>query len=227
MWKKTSVPEKEQWLPTSSAGRSIQKGDAFWCRCKKAIYGAIVLDIQGGLYYFIALTHELHGIPQNIEEIVSASFYTAAWFSDMDLLPITKLHHIGKIQIADDYNGRAGFSLLNCCRFSTEDDKGCSYMYSCAQIDPNTTNLRIFDRHQAVIFLGNESNYRDVISMIPKLKSMESIENYIIQSGKIVIRSEDTRDVGYYLWFVSNEKNMQAIRVKIQQNSMMELHGVF
>lgn len=143
----TPAQEKELWLPTPSVGGSIKKGDIFWYRCKKAVYGAAVLDIQGEQYYFIALTDELDRVPQNIEDVISASFYTAAWFSDAELLPVRRMHHIGEIHIADDYNGRAGFSRK---------DNESVRIYNCGQKgvwDHVSRNLKI-----------NNSVIRDTLS---------------------------------------------------------------
>lgn len=133
----TPAREKERWLPTPSADISIKKGDIFRYRCKKAIYGAVVLDIQNEQFYFIALTDELDRVPQNIEDVVSASFYTAAWFSDEELLPVRRLHYIGNIHIDDDYNGRAGFYR--------EDNRSVK-IYNCGQKcvwDHTSRNLKI------------------------------------------------------------------------------------
>ena len=122
----------------------------------------------------------------------------------------------------EEYKGlnsqESALSLCDCFRFSTADDKGCSYLFSCARIDPNVVNPCIFNFHQAFIFLGNDSNYQDILTMIPKLKSIEQIENYLIQSGMIVIESEDTYDMGYYLWFISNKEKIQSLISQIGQD---------
>ena len=139
------------------------------------------------------------------------------------LYPFTILYKCNRFGFnrVDQYKGlksqESDLFLSNCLRFSEEDDKGCSYMYSCAQIDPNVTNPCIFNFHQSVVFLANKSNYQYVINIIPKLISIENIENYLIQSGMIVIESEDTFDMGYYLWLITNKEKIQSLIDIIQQ----------
>ncbi len=140
------------------------------------------------------------------------------------LYPCTILYKINRYGFnrIEKYKGlkseESVFSLYDCHRFSTEDDGGCSYMYSCAQIDLSVTNPCIFDFYQAVVFLATKSKYQDVLNMIPKLKSIENIENYLIQSGIIIVESEDTFDIGYYLWFISNKDKIQHFADKINKN---------
>ena len=45
------------------------------------------------------------------------------------------------------------------------------------------------------------------------------IENYLIQSGMIIIETEDTYDLGYYLWLISGKEKTQLLLDEIIKKS--------
>lgn len=87
----------------------VYKGLVFWYRIKTKVYGAIVLDVQPDNYYLIAISEECESIPNTVDYVLKQKFYTAAWFSSVDLLPARQLHTVGHIKISGSFHGRAGF----------------------------------------------------------------------------------------------------------------------
>lgn len=87
----------------------LDKGLVFWYRSKAKVYGGIVLDVQPDDYYLISISEECDSIPEEADHILKQKFYTAAWFSSVDLLPTRQIHRVGHINISGDFNGRAGF----------------------------------------------------------------------------------------------------------------------
>ena len=90
------------------------KGDVFWYKVKKNIYGAIVLDIIGthSKYYLVAISEKIDSKKIDVNTIVFSPLYTAAWFSNIDMLSKRRIHICGAINICDNYNNRAGFSYI-------------------------------------------------------------------------------------------------------------------
>lgn len=122
---KTPPSKNEMWdLTAESCFGSVEKGSLFWYRYNKNIYGAVVLDIQKNNYYLIAVSEALTHIPDTTQDVLNSQLYTVAWFSDIDLLPLKRMHFIGSIKIEDDFNGRAGFKM---------DQSGNLQMYNCGQ----------------------------------------------------------------------------------------------
>ena len=105
---------------------------------------------------------------------------------------------------------KSKLSLWHCLDFFTSDN-GCEYLFVCAPIDPLTTSPDIFDTHQTVVFLGTEKSYQKLTTSIPSLKSIQNIENFLINSGMIVVEDYDTIDIGSTLWFVSNDEVVSSL----------------
>jgi hypothetical protein len=111
---------------------------------------------------------------------------------------------------------KALLSLDHCFDFLTSIND-CEYMLTCSKFDPATSPQNIFETQQAVFFLGTKNSYNKLISLIPKLKSIANIENYLIDSGMFIIEDYDTMDIGSTLWFVSNKESTDSL-VKIISN---------
>ena len=89
---------------------SLNKGDVFWYKVKKEIYGAVVLDVVSK-WYCIAVSEKLDDINISTAAILSSPLYTVSWFSDVELLTKRRTHICGNIDIPHSYNNRAGFIL--------------------------------------------------------------------------------------------------------------------
>lgn len=87
----------------------LSKGAVFWYRDRSKVYGGIVLDHQPSGYFLISISAECDGVPQAAADVLRQDFYTAAWFSELDLLPNRRIHVVGHMEIDEDFNGRAGF----------------------------------------------------------------------------------------------------------------------
>ena len=94
--------------------KTISKGAVFWYKVKKDTYGAIVLDIIGthSKYYLVAISERIEDKKIDVNTILYSPLYTAAWFSDIDMLSKRRIHICGAINICDNYNNRAGFSYI-------------------------------------------------------------------------------------------------------------------
>lgn len=90
---------------------NLKKGDIFWYKYLKRLYGAIVLDIQFD-FYLVAISEQLLTVPKNVSEIMEAPVYTVAWFSENDILPPKKINMVSHIYKEDDFNFKAGAAFL-------------------------------------------------------------------------------------------------------------------
>lgn len=99
------APRKRKPQPKYESA-APERGMVFWYRSKKRVYGAVVLEVLGGNSILVALSEELAGEPKVVEEILEAPVYTATWFPA--LLAPRRVHIIARVDIAGDYNGRAG-----------------------------------------------------------------------------------------------------------------------
>lgn len=95
---------------------NYSSGEVFYYRCKKKVFGCIILFQQQD-YYLIALSDEINKTAQTIcvDDVLGSGLYTLAWFSDVDMLLPQRLHRLGKIPLTVDYTNRAGLLI---------DDKG-------------------------------------------------------------------------------------------------------
>ena len=101
--------------------------------------------------------------------------------------------------------------LLDHCEDFLVSDSGCEYMYSFAEIASKKISSNIFNLNHAVIGMGTEISYRHLITSISEFKSVKNIENYMIESGMIIVESFDTIDIGSSLWFVSNKETIDWV----------------
>ncbi len=103
-----SVSEKE-----SVQTHALKKGDLFWYRESKKTYGGIVLeDVEGYRLYLIGISEELCSNQEiRTNTILESKFYTAAWFSDQDLLPPKRIHVVDHMTINDVYAGFCGLKI--------------------------------------------------------------------------------------------------------------------
>ena len=99
------VPDEENWLLSGNA--HYQKGECFWYKSNKTIYGAAILEKQRDLW-LIALTERIIDPPKNSDALLNLPLYTLAWFSDETLLPKKKLHVIGTIDITKSFVNKFG-----------------------------------------------------------------------------------------------------------------------
>lgn len=83
----------------------LEKGSIFWYQSKGTIYGALVLE-RLGKAHLVVLTEKLQKKPKCSNEILEADIYMVTWFPA--LLPENRIHNIDCIEIAGNYNGRAG-----------------------------------------------------------------------------------------------------------------------
>ena len=89
--------------------KEYKNGGVYRYKSLGKTYGLVFLYKQSG-YYLIAISEEISVTSKKIstEDVLSSPLYTVAWFSDAELLPSYRLHCIGTVQIADDYQNRAG-----------------------------------------------------------------------------------------------------------------------
>lgn len=89
------------------------KGNLFWYKCRKEIYGGIVLDyICDYELYLIALSEAIT-VSNKIDagNILNSKLYTLAWFSVDALLPLQRIHTVECINVDDNYIGYCGLSV--------------------------------------------------------------------------------------------------------------------
>ena len=101
--------------------------------------------------------------------------------------------------------------MNNYLDFFIKDNDGCEYIYACAQIESTTIIPIILNSYQTVVFLGTEYDYKNLISVISDLKSIKNIENYLIQSGMVIVEEYDTVDIGSTLWFISKKEKIESL----------------
>lgn len=105
-------PSKNQvWKQKRLKKVSIRKGDCFWYKSKGKIFGALVADVVEN-YYLVGISEELNTLTLSVQEILNAQLYTAAWFSDIELLPANRCHVIGVVDVPPNYNGLCGFLAI-------------------------------------------------------------------------------------------------------------------
>lgn len=142
--------------------------------------------------------------------------YIKLLLNKTDLLPYVILYKVAPYGFnrVDKFKGmnfhKSILSLGNCLDFLTSDN-GCEYMLACAEMDPTIISPDIFETHQTVFFLGNERNYNKLTASITELKNIENIENFLINSGMIIVEDYDTIDIGSTLWFVSNNEAIESL----------------
>ena len=104
----------------------VKKGEMYWYKSQKEIYGFIVLENQKGMYgsndFLIAISDKLDfiGKEPKSQDVLIASLFTLAWFWDDSILPERRIHYITQITLTDSYINYAGIQ---------EDEKG-SYSLS-------------------------------------------------------------------------------------------------
>ena len=92
----------------------LKKGNVFWYRIKKSVYGGIVIEIQNDSendLYLILISAQLDSIPSKTEHILLAESYTLAWFSKYFLLPSCRYHVIDNIKIFGSFKNSFGLTI--------------------------------------------------------------------------------------------------------------------
>ncbi|MBR1811344.1 MAG: hypothetical protein IJ766_06840 [Clostridia bacterium] len=127
-------------------------GQVFYYTACKKTYGAIFLFRQRE-YSLFAISEEIPLSVQSITlaDILSAPLYTIAWFSDIELLPDRRLHHIGTVAVNGNFSNCAG--LL-------EDDSGSLLLKNVGQSSTW--------KHSFRAFALRETSMQDVPKYIPK-----------------------------------------------------------
>ena len=88
--------------------KTISKGTVFWYKSKGKKYAAIVLDeIGNDGYFFVLISEELDQV-NTVNSIMESPAYTAAWFSDVEMLPFWRIHVVAEGFSFENFNGRAG-----------------------------------------------------------------------------------------------------------------------
>ena len=136
--------------------RKYGAGEVFYYKSKGKLYGGIFLFKQRN-YYLIAVSEEIAGSAREIdhESVTDAPLYTAAWFSDVDLLPKRRIHTVGFVSVEGDYTDRAGLLA---------DGSGSVYLKNCGQ--------RATWRHEFRAFALRDATMKDVLNtkFIPKTR---------------------------------------------------------
>lgn len=99
------TPRKRVAPPKYLQSAQLEKGTLFWYKKDSKIFCAILLDIIDNAH-LVALSEVCKKVPKTIEDILSAPVRTTVWMGD--LLPENRIHVLGKVDITETYNHRAG-----------------------------------------------------------------------------------------------------------------------
>lgn len=92
----------------------FQKGAVYYYIIKKRINGMLVLDYNSLIdSYLIGISQPLgyHKRIPVLEDIMSCSVYTIAWFDKSSTLPPFRLHFLGTVDIKGDYTKKSGLLI--------------------------------------------------------------------------------------------------------------------
>lgn len=95
---------------------SLPAGTVFWYKHKNNTYGGIVLCVREDVdFALIAISDSVSdcGKAPNIDQILNASLYTAAWFDHLNLLPQRRIHAVGRVSVTGDFTNKAGMKVTN------------------------------------------------------------------------------------------------------------------
>ena len=84
-------------------------GEIYYYKAGGKLYGAVFLFRQRD-FWLVSVSEEL-AVPADritAAAILDAPLYTAAWFSDVELLPARRMHRVGRSDVTGDYTNRAG-----------------------------------------------------------------------------------------------------------------------
>ena len=86
-----------------------KEGEVYYYKAGGKLYGAVFLFRQRD-FWLVSVSEEL-AVPADritAETILNAPLYTAAWFSDVELLSAHRMHLVGRSDVTGDYTNRAG-----------------------------------------------------------------------------------------------------------------------
>ena len=138
-------PSNKQMWKIPIQQRRIEKGDCFWYKHKKEIYGALVIEIQKDTecsYNLIVLTEQLNYEPKTAKEMIEAPIYTLAWFEDEDLLTERRMHFIDNVSINSSYKNRYGLKIQK---------ERSIYLSNCGQLCTWLHRYRVFSFQNQLI----------------------------------------------------------------------------
>ena len=84
-------------------------GEIYYYKAGGKLYGAVFLFRQRD-FWLVSVSEEL-AVPADrimAQTIMNAPLYTAAWFSDVELLSARRMHLVGRSDVTGDYTNRAG-----------------------------------------------------------------------------------------------------------------------
>lgn len=95
---------------------SLKVGTVFWYKKRNNTYGGIILCVREDVdFAFIAISDVIsfQGKAPNIDQILNATLYTAAWFDNINILPRNRLHTVGHVLVTGDFSNKAGMKVMN------------------------------------------------------------------------------------------------------------------
>ena len=126
-----------------SSTNNLRKGVVFLYKHRGRQYGGVVLEVCEGAcsYYLIAISEEV-GNDKNIDTILRIPLYTVAWFSEYSMLPLSRIHILGLVNIKKDLTNQYGI----CVSPTIVEIKNCGQRATWAHLfrsffQPNTTLL--------------------------------------------------------------------------------------
>ena len=129
-----------KFLPSTS---DFRKGAVFLYKHRGRQFGGVVLEVCEGAcsYYLIAISEEV-GNDRNIDAILRLPLYTVAWFSEYSMLPRSRIHILGLVNIKKDLTNQYGI----CVSPTIVEIKNCGQRATWAHLfrsfaQPNTTLL--------------------------------------------------------------------------------------
>ena len=84
-------------------------GEIYYYKAGGKLFGAVFLFRQRD-FWLVSVSEKL-AMPANqitAAAILDAPLYTAAWFSDVELLSARRIHRVGRSDVTGDYTNRAG-----------------------------------------------------------------------------------------------------------------------
>lgn len=103
----TTISKNQLCANKSEIAKAFSKGDCFWYRSKGKVYGALIVDIVH-CYYLVGVSEAMNSFPEKVDDVLTCPIFTAAWFSDIEMLTNRRCHMIGSVLIQGDYNGYCG-----------------------------------------------------------------------------------------------------------------------